>query len=96
MNNALSSLRRSDIVLTAYIVMLMFSAWIADTMNDFNTWVCLGLSGIMLAFTCYTVADSDPDLREENGQRFLDRTKFFVKAAFLSALLALTRSYWGI
>lgn len=94
MNNALSSLRPSDMVLLGNVMMLLFAAFVAETMGDFNTWTCLILTGIMTGFMCFTVADSDPDLREENGQRFLNRIKFFIKAAFLSALLALARSYW--
>ena len=96
MNNALSSLRPSDMVFTSYVTMLLFAAFVAETMGDFNTWACLILTGIMTIYMCFAVADSDPDIREEIGQRFLNRVKFFVKAAFLSALLAIARSYFAV
>ena len=99
MNSAMkmfTSLRHSDVLFAGYVTILVIAAGVAEIMGDFNTWVCLTLAGFMMLCTCFVAVDCDPASREVNGQRYLNYTKFFVKAAFLSALLALLRSYSGI
>ena len=83
----------ATIVFLLYLGMLLISTAIWESLGDFNTGACLALVILTLIGMFLVGAVTNPVVRAVYGRRFWSGMKFFIKAAFLSAILAVLHSH---